>query len=38
MRYTDRLGEAAIAPSIGSRGDACDNALAESVIELFKTE
>ena len=38
MRYTDRLGDAAIAPSVGSRGDAYDNALAESVIGLFKTE
>jgi putative transposase len=38
MRYTDRLAEAAIAPSVGSRGDSYDNALAESVIGLFKTE
>ena len=38
MRYTDRLAEAGIAPSVGSRGDAYDNALAESVIGLFKTE
>jgi transposase InsO family protein len=38
MRYTDRLGDAAIAPSVGSRGDAYDNALAESVIGLFKME
>jgi len=38
MRYTDRLVEAHIAPSVGSRGDAYDNALAESVIGLFKTE
>jgi transposase InsO family protein len=38
MRYTDRLGDAGIAPSVGSRGDAYDNALAESVIGLFKTE
>ena len=38
MRYTDRLAEAGIAPSVGSRGDAFDNALAESVIGLFKTE
>jgi putative transposase len=38
MRYTDRLADAAIAPSVGSRGDAFDNALAESVIGLFKTE
>jgi putative transposase len=38
MRYTDRLAEAGIEPSVGSRGDAYDNALAESVIGLFKTE
>jgi len=38
MRYTDRLTEAEIAPSVGSRGDAYDNALAESVIGLFKAE
>jgi transposase InsO family protein len=38
MRYTERLGDAGIEPSIGSCGDAYDNALAESVIGLFKTE
>jgi transposase InsO family protein len=38
MRYTDRLADAGIAPSVGSRGDAFDNALAESVIGLFKTK
>jgi len=38
MRYTERLAEAGIAPSVGSRGDSYDNALAESVIGLFKTE
>ena len=38
MRYTDRLADAGMAPSVGSRGDAYDNALAESVIGLFKTE
>ncbi len=38
MRYTDRLDEAGIAPSVGSRGDSYDNALAESIIGLFKTE
>ena len=36
--YTDRLADAGITPSVGSRGDASDNALAESVIGLFKTE
>lgn len=38
VRYTDRLTEAGIDPSVGSRGDSYDNALAESVIGLFKTE
>jgi putative transposase len=38
MRYTERLAEAGIAPSVGSVGDSYDNALAESVIGLFKTE
>ena len=38
MRYTDRLADDGIAPSVGSRGDLYDNALAESVIGLFKTE
>ena len=38
MRYTDRLAEAGSAPSVGSRGDSYDNALAESIIGLFKTE
>jgi transposase InsO family protein len=38
IRYTERLAEAGIAPSVGSVGDSYDNALAESVIGLFKTE
>lgn len=38
IRYTDRLLEAGIEPSVGSRGDSYDNALAESIIGLFKTE
>ena len=38
MRYTDRLSDAGIEPSVGSRGDSYDNALAESIIGLFKTE
>ena len=38
MQYTNRLADAGIAPSVGSQGDAFDNALAESVIGLFKTE
>jgi putative transposase len=38
IRYTDRLVEAGIEPSVGSTGDSYDNALAESVIGLFKAE
>ena len=38
LRYTERLAEAGIAPSVGSVGDSFDNALAETVIGLFKTE
>jgi transposase InsO family protein len=38
MRYTERLAEVGIAPSVGSRGDSYDNALAESVIGLYKAE
>ena len=38
IRYTERLAEAGIEPSVGSRGDSYDNAMAESVIGLFKTE
>lgn len=38
MRYTERLADAGIAPSVGSRGDAYDNAMAESVSGLYKTE
>lgn len=38
IRYTERLAEAGIEPSVGSRGDSYDNALAETVNGLFKTE
>lgn len=38
IRYTDRLLEAGLEPSVGSVGDSYDNALAETVIGLFKTE
>ena len=38
IRYTERMDEAGIKPSVGSVGDSYDNALAESVIGLFKTE
>jgi len=38
IRYTERLVEAGIEPSVGSVGDSYDNALAESIIGLYKTE
>jgi putative transposase len=38
IRYTKRLDEAGIAPSVGSAGDSHDNAMAESMIGLYKTE
>jgi putative transposase len=38
IRYTERLAEAGAKPSIGSVGDSYDNAMAESIIGLFKTE
>jgi putative transposase len=38
IRFTQRLAEAGAAPSVGSVGDAYDNALAETEIGLFKTE
>ena len=38
IRYTERLAEARIEPSVGSKGDSYDNALAESVIGVYKTE
>ena len=38
IKYTQRLAEAGIEPSVGSVGDSYDNALAETVIGLFKTE
>ena len=38
IRYTERLAEAGLEPSVGSRGDSYDNALAETIIGLFKTE
>jgi len=38
IRYTDRLLDAGIEPSVGSVGDSYDNAMAESVIGLYKTE
>ena len=38
IRYTERLAFAGIEPSVGSRGDSYDNALAETIIGLYKTE
>jgi transposase InsO family protein len=38
IRYTERLAEAGAACSVGSRGDSYDNALAETIIGLYKTE
>ena len=36
--YTERLAEAQIESSVGSVGDSYDNAMAESIIGLYKTE
>ncbi len=36
--YTERLAEAGIEPSVGSLGDSYDNAVAETIIGLFKAE
>jgi len=38
IRYSERLGEAGVVASVGSRGDSYDNALAESFNGLYKTE
>jgi transposase InsO family protein len=38
IKYSERLTKAGIDPSVGSVGDSYDNALAESIIGLFKTE
>jgi putative transposase len=38
IRYTERLAEAGIEPSVGSAGDAYDNAMAETINGLYKTE
>jgi putative transposase len=38
IRYTERLAEAGAVTSVGSRGDSFDNALAETIIGLYKTE
>jgi transposase InsO family protein len=38
IRYTGRLDELGAAPSVGSRGDAYDNAMAEAWVATFKSE
>lgn len=38
IRYSERLGECGIQASVGTTGDSYDNALAESIIGLFKAE
>ena len=38
IRYTERLAQAGAVTSVGSRGDSYDNALAETIIGLYKTE
>jgi len=38
IRYTERLDQAGIRPSVGSRGDSYDNALAETINGLYKAE
>lgn len=37
-KYTNRLADAALEPSVGAVGDTYDNALAETMIDLFKAE
>lgn len=38
IRYSERLSEAGVAPSVGSKGDSYDNALAETINGLYKAE
>mgnify|MGYP002716977331 CR=1 FL=1 len=38
IRYTEHLAEAGVEPSVGSVGDSYDNALAETINGLYKTE
>jgi transposase InsO family protein len=38
IRYTERLAEAGIEPSVGSKGDSYDSALAETINGLYKAE
>ena len=38
IRYSERLAEAGIEPSVGSRGDSYDNALAKTINGLYEAE
>jgi putative transposase len=38
IKYTERLAEAGLVPSVGSVGDSYDNALAETINGLYKAE
>ncbi len=38
IHYTERLADVGVVPSVGSVGDSYDNALAETIIGLYKTE
>ncbi len=38
IRYSERLAEAGVEPSVGSKGDSYDNALAETINGLYKAE
>jgi transposase InsO family protein len=38
IKYTERLAEAGVEPSVGSVGDSYDNALAETINGLYKAE
>jgi putative transposase len=38
IRYTQRLAEAGAVASVGSKGDSCDNAMAEAFNSLYKAE
>ena len=38
IRYSERLAQAGVEPSVGSKGDSYDNALAETINGLYKAE
>ena len=38
IRYSERLIDAGVKPSVGTTGDSYDNALAETIVGLYKTE